>query len=145
MPRPRRAMGRPGTVVVPATWAADHAAVIDRTLPATVRIGLPGTPEWSDANHRDEQSLGAPVYDGPAEIMLVTDTAKAQVSADERVESRRYEVKLPAGAAAAITTEMVVEVDTDTDPQLVGKRLSIDAIERGSRRFSRVLIATLTR
>jgi uncharacterized protein DUF6093 len=138
-------MGRPGTAVVPVAWSSDHAAVVARTLPSTVRIGLLGPSEWNPDTKQDERQLTVPVYVDAAEIMVVTDTAHLAVAAEEQVEVRRYEVKLLAAASSSITTDMVIVVQDDPDPQLVGRTLTIDAIERGTRRFSRVLQATLPR
>jgi hypothetical protein len=84
------------------------------------------------------------VYAGPAELMAVSDTARALTVVEDPVKQRVYDVTLPYAASAGIEAEMVITVDPgDPDPMLAGRTLRVHAIERGSRRFSRVLLAVL--
>lgn len=142
----RQHTGRPGTVVVPTAWQATHAAVIAKTLPSTVTITPPGTgvAAFNPTTHQSETPAATASYDGPAEIMLVTDTDRLAEAAGEDVPTRRYEVKL-LHSATGVEPGHVVRVTACADPDLgAGTRLVVDAVERGSQRFSRVLYATLT-
>jgi hypothetical protein len=147
MPRPRQAQGRPGTPVIPAGWGESHAQVIDRALStaSTVTIGpAGGTAAWDEGLGRTVTQPAAAVYAGPAELMAVSDTARALTVVEDPVKTRVYDVTLPYAASAGIETEMVITVDPgDPDPILAGRTLRVHAIERGSRRFSRVLLAVL--
>lgn len=140
-------MGRPGTQVIPTDWGASHAGVIDRAVASasTVRIGTPGgASAWNEGLGRTVTQPANPVYVGAAELMAVSDTARALTVVEDPVKSRVYDVTLPYAASALIEAEMVVTVDVgDPDPQLAGRTLRVHAIERGSRRFSRVLLAVL--
>jgi hypothetical protein len=149
MPRPRQAMGRPGTAVIPESWGETHAAVIDRTHASTVRIGpAGGTPTRNPGTRQMETTPAQPVYVGRASIMLASAIgglpgAPAVVVEDE-VSAISYEVTLPYAASAAVAVGHDVTVDdSDPDPALAGQMLRVVSIERGSRRFSRVLLATL--
>lgn len=148
MPLPRQAQGRPGTVVIPAGWGAAHAGVVEKALATAsqVQIGAIGSaPAWNDDRGQTETTGPEPVYAGPAELMVVTDTTRALTVVEDPVKQRVYEVTLTHGATAEIAVGMGVTVDPDdTDPALAGKTLTVAAIERGTRRFSRVLLATLT-
>lgn len=141
----RQHTGRPGTHVIPTGWAEGHAVVVAKTLLCTVTIGPAGTgpATYNPTTHQSETPAATPTYDGPAEIMLVTDTDRLVDAADEQVPTRVYEVKLLA-TATGVQPLHVVHITTCTDPDLQGQRLVVDAVEVGSQRFARVLRATLT-
>jgi len=147
MPRPRQAQGRPDTPVVPAGWAGAHSKVIDRATAtaSAVQIGPPGgTSSWNDGLGRTITQPASPVYVGAAELMLVSDTARALTVVEDPIKSRVYDVTLPYAASALVAVDHVITVDpADPDPMLAGRTLTVLAIERGSRRFSRVLLAVL--
>jgi hypothetical protein len=66
--------------VIPAGWAASHAAVVDKAVStaSTVTIGpAGGTSAWNEGLGRTVTQPKAPVYAGAAELMAVSDTARA--------------------------------------------------------------------
>lgn len=139
----RQHTGRPGTAVIPAGWDAAAAAVVDRTHPATVTIGpAGGAPVRNPGTRQMETAPAVPVYDGRATLMQASADQVATVVEDD-VATAVYEVKLPYAASTAAQVGHQVTVVADPDPALVGQVLTVAAIERGSRRFSRVLLATL--
>lgn len=143
MPRLRRAMGRPGTAVFPAGWSESHAAVVDRTHPSAVKIGpAGGAPVRNPGTRQMETAAAPPVYVGRATLMQASVDQVATVVEDD-VATAVYEVKLPYAASTAAQVGHQVTVTSDPDPALAGQVLTVAAIERGSRRFSRVLLATL--
>lgn len=132
--------GRPGTSIVPE----GQGPVVTATLTATVKIGpLSANPVWNDESGQTETVVADPVYEGAAALMPVSDTARALSVVEDPVSTRVYDVTLPASAGAGITTAHYVQVVSDPDPELVGKHLEVQAVEHGTRRFSRVLLATL--
>lgn len=145
MPLPRQSQGRPGTVVIPAGWGESHGTVVDKTHQSLVRIGpAGGTPTRNPGTRQMETAAAAPVYVGAASLMLVSDAARALTVVEDPVTSRVYDVTLPYAASGLVAVDHVVTVDgTDPDPMLAGKRLTVSAIERGTRRFSRLLLAVL--
>jgi hypothetical protein len=62
--------------------------------------------------------------------------------ADDDVSTQAYRVTLDVDVTG-IKTSHVVKVLTSDDPALTGRTLAVAAVDRGSRRFSRVLLATL--
>lgn len=142
--RPRRAMGRPGTLVIPTAWSADHAAVIGKALTSRVQIGLLGKPVWDEDAGEDRAQLEYPVYDDVAELMLVADSNRTVTTAAEKLPAPRYDVTLLADASVEITTTMYVLVVDCDDARLVGQMLPVEQVESGSQRFSRVLRAVFT-
>lgn len=143
MPRPTHAMGRPGTQVFPADWTDTHAAVVDTTLDCAVRIGVPGAlPRWVEERKQTETQAQAPVYAGPASVTPVAEDSGGQpVVAQDVVPIRIYEVKL-LHVAIGVQVDHVITIDVcPKDPMLVGRRLRVTGIEKGSRRFSRILTA----
>lgn len=147
MPRPRQAMGRPGTPVIPADWAESHSRIVARAVATAskVKIGPPGgASHWDEGLGRTVTDPATAVYDGTAELMAVSDTARALTVVEDPVKQRVYDVTLPYVVGAGITPEMVITVAAgDPDPTLAGRTLRVHAVERGSRRFSRVLLAVL--
>ena len=122
----------------------DGAQVIDRTLDSVVRIGLPATgePVWDPVLEHTVPPQGTTVYSGPASLVKITDTARELTVVDQKVAVRTYQVTIRY-CAEAILEEHVVDVVSSPDADLVGARLTMSAVERGSRRFSRVLQAVL--
>jgi len=142
MPRPV-GYGRPGTKVFPDGWAEAHAVVVDGTHDSTVTVGEPGgSPQWSAEAKATLTLPVAPAYTGKATITPVAQDGEQQAAvAEDVVPVRRYEVKL-LHAAAGVEVDHVVTVLASPDPEFAtGRRLKVTAVEKGSRRFSRVLIA----
>lgn len=143
MPRPTHAQGRPGTAVFPPDWQNTAAAVVTTTLDCAVKVGAAGTtPQWVPERNQTETVAAAPVYAGPASITPASESGEQQTTAAEDiVPSREYEVKL-LHAATGVEVGHFVTVDVcPDDPMLVGRRLRVTGVKKGSRRFSRVLQA----
>jgi hypothetical protein len=136
--------------VIPANWAAGHAAVIDKTHASTVRIGPAGSaPVRNPGTRQMETAAASPVYVGRATLMLASAVGglpgQPTVVVEDEVSVVAYEVTLPHAASTAVQVGHVITVDNaDPDPALAGRSLRVASVERGSRRFSRVLLATLT-
>lgn len=138
--------------VFPHGWQTRHAAVVTDTIvtgdgaTSRVKIRTPtsGATEWDPVDRVSKAVPGEPVYDGPATITALAAGDPRVEAVAEQVPTRVYEVALP-WTTASIGTEHVIDVaDDDPDPLLAGRRLTIDHVERGTRRFSRLLTATLT-
>lgn len=152
MPRPLH-YGRPGSQVIPTTWQQQVAPVVTNTLGSVVTISpaTGGAPAWNEATGQTETPPPTAVYGpaiaphaGIASLVVVSDTERELDVADELATSRLYEVTLPWDAPVEVgTVGYVVTVVTDPDPGLVGRRLNVAAAEYDSRRFSRILRATL--
>jgi hypothetical protein len=132
--------------VIPADWQTHHSTVVDEAtedVACTVTIGPPdgGVPAY-DATNGYTVSTGTPVYTGPAGIMPVSSKERLLVVAEEQIATLLYRVTLLADAEG-VTVDHVVRVTSCDDPDLIGKTLTVGTIERGSRRFSRILLATL--
>ncbi len=84
------------------------------------------------------------MYSGAASITPSADGGIAASVVDTPTSTRAYEVKIPADVAGIDTDNHLMCVDSSPDPDLVGARLIIQSVERGDRRFSRVLQTTLT-
>ncbi|VXC44199.1 DUF6093 family protein [Nocardioides sp. AX2bis] len=143
MPRPRRSYGRTGTRVIPTTWAAEHADVLATTYASTVRIGPLGGTRWNSETKASEAVPADTVYAGAASITPSADNGAISDVVDDPTSARAYEVKLPADVAGIDPEAHHVWVDDCPDADLVGRRLSVQSVERGERRFSRVLQTTL--
>ena len=148
MPRPRSHHGRggAGSQVIPTGWADAAASVVERSVATsgcTVRIGPPGgASAWNAEARKVETPTAAPVYEGPAEIMLAGDTGDGErTTAEVDVQAATYQVRLPVALAGVEPGHQVLVV---TDPDLpAGAVLTVTQVAHGSRRFSRLVYATL--
>lgn len=154
MPRPIHHRGSGRGHVIPRDWTAAPSRVVTDTLTESgclVAIGEPGgEPVWNPTTKQVETPDVDPIYSGPGEIALVTDADTVRMVVGDEVSTRVYGVTLPADAAlidddgAPVQVGHVIRVLADPDPLLVGRVMTLKAIEYGTRRFSRVLLATLT-
>lgn len=145
MVRPTHHLGSGRSKPIPDDWGTAHAGVIAATLPAMVKVrpAVAGAPAFNPLSGQTEASAGFPVYTGAARITAVTSPPGGPTEmVDEQIQTRVYEVVL-AYAVEVAAPGLVVDVTSDPDPMLVGARLLIDDVDRGSNRFSRVLLATL--
>jgi hypothetical protein len=136
--------GRPGTEVFPDDWQATHAAVVGTTFDSTIRIAPAGTnPQWDEEAGGTRTTAGTPIYSGGATITAISDSDRTVDVVEEQAALRRYEVKVEVDLADVDPDVHFVYVDACRDSDLAGKRLSIESVKRGDRRFSRVLYAVL--
>lgn len=142
MRRHHTGSGRPTTAVIPADWPAHHAAVVDGTYESTVAIAAAGgTAIFNDTTGVTQVTGPAAVYTGAATISSAGGDRLVDV-VGEVDATRIYEVKLPL-PVAGVLPGMWVHVTTSPDPMLAGVSLSVNTVQRGGRRFSRVLLAIL--
>lgn len=135
--------GRPGTEVIPAGWVGIGAAVFGDTFDCTVRIGAAGgEPVWNPDTEQTETPMATPVYEGPASISAAANSTATVDVADDLIPLVRYLVELPVDTAG-ISDEHFVEVVACPDAMLTGRRLDINAVVRGGRRFTRLLLCGL--
>lgn len=145
MPRPV-GYGRPDTPVFPPTWSETLAAVETRSYESTVIIGPAAQSAGWDATSRQTVSAAAtPAYDGVASIRPPTrdDLAPAQRNvAEDLVRVYDLEVCLPQ-PTAGIEEGMVCTITASPDGTLIGRSGQVAFVERGDRRFTRLLGITL--
>ena len=144
MPRPLT-HGRPGSRVIPTDWAAQHAPVVDNMVESTgCMIRISRTTGRAFDGERTVVTQGV-VYDGPAAIMLMTDTSRIVFPAEAQTAVSTYEITLPVDVPPGIDFGQTVVVTTAPGDLALddGARLVVSRVERGTRRFSRVIQATL--
>lgn len=148
MPRPSSHGRR--TPVIPTGWADAAAPTIGDAIAlsgCTVTIGpAGGLPTWNPTAKVTETTPVTPVYNGPAAITVAGNSDRSLDVVDQPTATRLYEVRLPLDQDAA--TELVeighvITVTADRDPQLAGATMRVQAVERDTRRFSRLIYATL--
>lgn len=130
----RQHTGRPGTRVRPADWEGE------------VAIGpAVGASSWNEDAGETQTATAPPVYTGPARIMPVSDSARILTVVEDPTSTRVYDVMLPLAGPGAdlVMVDHVVTVTSSSDPALTGKTLQVTAVERGTARFSRVILALL--
>lgn len=145
MPRPV-GYGRPATPVFPPAWSATHAAVEDTTYESTILITTAdATTSWDPELRQTVTAPADTAYDGAASIRPGMrddlDPGRPNV-AEDLVRSQDFAISLPA-PVAGIEEGMVVTINASPDATLEGRTLTVTAVERGDRRFSRLLGAVL--
>jgi hypothetical protein len=141
MPRPRRAQGRPGTTVIPQTWGADHAPVVDRAANATVTIHVPSeeTAPVLAPDYTVTVSDAASLHTGRARIQMLNGQELAQLIGDQEQITAGYLVVI-AYDAPEIPLLSIVQITSSTDPRLGGdRRLIVRRVGSGTERFERDL------
>ena len=150
--RPQRAYGRPGTKVIPDSWGASHAPVVEGWLTATVSLRAPGgTSVWDEGLGRTVVTPNAPfATEVPARIRPIgAGGGPGQEAVDIKVQVAGYLVSLPLEADGV--DEVVVDGESNTlvdvtaseDALLTGTSLRVEDIERASLRFERTLLCVL--
>lgn len=144
MVRPRQAQGRPGTVVIPPGWEAEHAKVVERTLTAECRVwpakGAGSLPSVNADLSYDLPDVGEPLYEGPCRIQVLNAGDTQRVFGGEYETTRGYLVVLTRSSSPLIGRGVVVEVTAANDPTLLDdRRLVAAAVDRGSLLWERDL------
>lgn len=144
MPRPTRAQGRPGTRVIPTGWSKSHAPVAKKTMTGRCEISLPGDGRLvlNKATGISERPAVAPTYDDVCRIQVLNAQDSTTVVAEQTQTTIAYlvAISLTDEGANDISLAHVVHVTECTeDPSLVGKRLLVTSVVRGTERFQRDL------
>lgn len=143
--RPTRAQGRPGTPVIPATWAASHRPVVDRTMNGTAALRHPGTTQtWDDELEQNVEAPLDPFATVSCRVQALATQARPVVTAGDREVVAQYLVVVPASTGTSELLELDLVTLTDTgDPLLDGRTLTVAQVVYGTERFERDLFCTL--
>lgn len=135
----------PNTRVIPNGWAAHHRPVAEGGMTAAVHIpGPPGESTWDDETQTTRIPPGADIYLGPARIQLLTLTEAQRMVAEQEITTLAYLVAITLEATDVdVNDEVIVDqVHDDGDQSLVGRRLRVRAVARGSLAWERDLVCT---
>jgi hypothetical protein len=138
-------MGRPNTAVFPPDWGATAGAVTAKTLDATVALRHPGTTQaWNPVTEQMDQVPNAAYYTGDCSVGPISSRAQTSiaVAGEDQLDVEGYQITLPRTVAPVEGDLATVTASGDT--ALDDHTLVVREVERASRRFSRVLFATLT-
>lgn len=152
-PFPNRAYGRPGTAVLPSTWAAEHGLVADGFRTAVVSVRPPGgTPGGFDDETGTTTTTPFDPFIANAPAVIAPLGADQSSSpgievAGDVVKVTAYRVSLSRVQAGVDDDELaegaLVDVVTCDDPQLEGRTLNVTDVVRGSDLMTRDLICTV--
>lgn len=143
MPRPRHANGRPGTRVIPTDWSTNHARVIAGTWTAAGHIYGPRT-AGTNVTVADDLTINAPtapdpIYTGPMRVQQLNGQEARDVIGDQEQITVAYLVVLDRGTVVPLRS--VIHLTEVTDPALVGRRLVVRKVGKGSEIWERDLYA----
>lgn len=140
------APGRPGTEVIPTGWAAQHAAVVERTMvDAEVSLSDPSAPVVTGFDESTQQTtrVSAPPYwTGGARIQVLNQQGRQVVAAEDPETVASYLVVVPSSVVAG--EGHLVRVTESDDPALTGQHLQVITVARGSHRWETDLFCSFT-
>jgi hypothetical protein len=136
-------MPRPGSQVIHPGWSAHHQPVAVGTMTARCTIDREGDgpPVWND-------DTGA--YDPIARVVLHADVPcriqqwrqpQEATTGQQELTTHHYLIPVPASITDAAVGQQVLITASSDDLSLVGRRLDITDIQRGSLAWERDLIA----
>ncbi|UIU47068.1 DUF6093 family protein [Microcystis phage MinS1] len=148
----RQHTGRPDTHVLPHETA--HRVVAERTMTAIVALRLPGAGprRWDPVSQQNTADVHDAYWTGPARVQAQATKARRVTVADDDETTAGYLITLPATllddngvpVATIPAEDHVVRVTNSGDPALDGRDLTVDQVVRGSVRFERDLLCSLT-
>lgn len=140
----RQHLGRPGTAVIPTSWAAGHRPTLAGTRDATVQLRRPGGTQGDfDPDTGTYPTVPhEPYYTGAARIQVLANQAQQHLVAEQEISLLAYAVYLEHTVSGALRSDLctVTAVSDNGDPELVGRTLIVEAIERGSLQWQRHLV-----
>lgn len=139
-------MGSGRREVFPTNWGHDHGKTLANTLDSRVRVhaATGGTAVFDTDAGYTTVTGPAPLYTGPASVMPAQVPPGGDAPMGEELVPRRYYEIAFDHDVTWVLPNMVITVDhCPNEPMLTGQALTVDQVERGTRRFTRHVIATL--
>lgn len=143
MPRPRNALGRPDTPVVPANWEAGHAPVASKTFTAECRVNAgdanTAEPVWDPAVKSPVRPPAPVLYEGGCRVQVMNQRTAIKLLGDQAARHMTYLVSIERGAE--IPSGAVIEMTASSDSLLEpGHQLTVADVMRGTLTFQRDLV-----
>jgi hypothetical protein len=133
-------MPRPGTRVIPVDWEAHHRPVLTDTRTAKVTFRRFSGPPVHDPATGSTSRPTAVVYSGMFRIQEHQVSAHETDAAAQQITTHAYQL------SGAVEVDLQINdlgtVDESNDPTLVGRKLLVTDIQRGSLLFERTLTCT---
>ena len=140
-------VGLPNHQVIPPGWEQAHRPVAVSTMTGVCRVhGPDGPPAWPS-----ETPSSGPVYasDVPCRVQALVSSTEAE-AVTQKVTTRRYLVTLPVSRVPDLTvtdtgpwvTVTGYQPGYEGDPHLVGRRLKVVDVQRGTLLWERDLICS---
>lgn len=133
-------------VAIPADWSAHHRLVLAGTRTATVALRRPGgTPGAFDPNTGTYPSTPFPAYyTGAARVQVLPAAEQDQLAGEQQVSTLGYAVTLDHEVLGVQIDDLctIADVDDNGDTELVGRGLTVEAVQRGSLHWERRLLCS---
>jgi len=136
--------------VIPDGWSEHHRPVTEGAFQSSVELLNPGTGPGKTSDWTFDGGLtdGAPdvLWNGRARIQQLANQASLTDAADQLIVPNLYLVVIPKDApqpTADVTRVKVTAVDSNGDPSLVGKVLTVLSVETGTHTWERDLTCIL--
>lgn len=131
---------------IPADWSTHHRPVLSGTRTATVTLRRPGgTPGTFDpeAGTRPTTPFEA-YYTGEARVQVLPASEQDHLTGGQEVSTLGYAVTLDHEVTGVQLEDLctVTAIDDNGDPELIGRDLVVEAIQRGSLHWERRLLCT---
>lgn len=132
--------------VIPTDWSEHHRGVLETTRTATVQIRQPGgtAGTFDPATGTRTVTPNTAYYTGLARIQVLGSAEQVREVAEQQVSSMAYAVTLDHSLVGVQLDDLVrvLVVDDNGDAELVGRDLTVHAIERGSLHWERRLLCS---
>jgi hypothetical protein len=135
-------MPRPGSQVIPAGWSAHHQPVAEGTMTArcTIDRAGDGPPVWNDDTGAYDPIPRVVLHaDVPCRIQQWKQPLVADVGQQE-LTTHHYLIPVPVYITDVAVGQQVLVTTNPDDPSLVGRRLDITDVQRGSLAWERDLV-----
>lgn len=132
--------------VIPEDWSDHHRGVVAATHTATIALRRPGGTRgaFDDATGTWPITPFPSYYAGPARVQVLDAGEQERTAGEQEISTLGYAVMLDHAVDGMQLEDLctVTEVDDNGDPWLVGRALTVKAMETGSLHWERRLLCT---
>lgn len=141
-------MPLPHTHLIPPRFEAHHRPVADRQATAACRVERPAQHAlWDDSAGANVYPPPELLYEGPCRYQYLSDAgqpgAAHPVVAERSTPLADVRITLPVGAVVYQANDLVTVTATATNPDLVGRTLTVTAVSGSSISWQRDLVCQL--
>lgn len=142
----RHHVGSGRRAVIPTDWSAHHRGVVAETHTATITLRHPGGTRGAFDDETGTWAITPfpTYYDGPARVQVLAAGEQERVAGEQEISTLGYAVMLDHAVIEMQLTDLctVTTVDDNGDAWLVGRQLTVEAMESGSLHWERRLLCS---
>lgn len=132
--------------VIPDDWSAHHRQLLAGTRGATVTLRHQGGTQgaFNKTTGKYDYTPSAAYFTGPARVQVLPGAEQERVAGEQEVSTLGYAVMLDHAVDDMQLADLVTvtAIDDNGDAWLVGRQLTVTAMESGSLHWERRLLCT---